>query len=142
MAKRKEPFGRPTKYRKEFCQLLIEHMAEGLSLESFGGKVHVCKDSLYEWVKKHKDFSDAFGLGKAACQLYWEKLGRDHLYLPHQGGSFNGAMWGLNMANRFGWRSQVDVKQESTNKNIDHKGKDLTQLTDIELAAIYKEKLG
>ena len=31
--------GRPTDYKKEYCELLIEHMAAGFSFESFAGKL-------------------------------------------------------------------------------------------------------
>ena len=33
--KERNPVGRPTKYKPEYCEMLIEHMSEGLSFESF-----------------------------------------------------------------------------------------------------------
>jgi hypothetical protein len=51
--------GRPSKYREEFCDMLIEHMKKGLSYESFASDAGVCFDTLYEWEKVHSNFSDS-----------------------------------------------------------------------------------
>jgi len=53
--------GRPTKYKPEFCEMLIEHMSKGFSFESFAGKpeVRTSVDTLYHWTVLYKDFSDA-----------------------------------------------------------------------------------
>lgn len=66
--------GRPTKYRAEYCGMLVEHMKKGLSFESFGAIVNVCKDTLYEWAKRHTRFSDAKSLGEVHSRLFWEKM--------------------------------------------------------------------
>lgn len=67
-------FGRPTKYEKKYCQQLIDHMAKGLSLESFAGEIGTCKQTIYTWRDKHKDFMDALKRGRAKQQLTLEKL--------------------------------------------------------------------
>lgn len=80
MSKSEKPegyvFGRPTKYRKEFCQMLIDHMAEGFSFESFGALVDTHSRYLYEWAKKYEDFSEAKRLGNEKARVWWEKLHR------------------------------------------------------------------
>ena len=48
--------GRPTEYKEEFCQMLIDHMSEGYSFESFGGIVGVSERVLYDWEKKFPEF--------------------------------------------------------------------------------------
>lgn len=131
--------GRPTKYKEEYCDLLVKHMSEGLSLESFAGLIGHHKQTIYEWIRDHKSFGDAFGRGKSLSLLYWEKLGRDHIYLPHQGGTFSSSMYTLNMCNRFGWRSgNFEIKET----NPDEKFKDeheLNTLNDSELTEEYKK---
>jgi len=113
--------GRPTKYKHEYCSMLIEHMSNGLSYEAFAGVIGVCKFSLYEWEKNHEEFSDAKLIAFQKCQLFWEKLGVDHIInrsdSEHQGGSssrsLNASVWIFNMKNRFKWRDkqpdEVDV---------------------------------
>jgi hypothetical protein len=68
--------GRPTKYKKQYCEQLILHMKNGLSFESFAAEVMVNRDTLYEWVDKHKEFSDAKGQGEVLSLSFWEKAGR------------------------------------------------------------------
>lgn len=81
MAKRKnEKPGQPTKYEPRFCDVLIEHMAGGLSFKTFAGIVRVTRKTLYNWSKAHADFKDAHDIGKSAHALYWETQGRDGLY--------------------------------------------------------------
>jgi hypothetical protein len=55
--------GRPTKYKSKFCSMLIEHMRQGLSFDTFAGRIEVNPDSLYEWVKRHPAFSEAKKVG-------------------------------------------------------------------------------
>ena len=38
-------------------------MSQGHSFEAFGGLVKVSRNTLYEWVKKHKDFAEAKEIG-------------------------------------------------------------------------------
>lgn len=51
--------GQPTKFRESYCQMLMSHMADGYSFESFGAIIDVCADTLYEWAKVHPEFSES-----------------------------------------------------------------------------------
>jgi hypothetical protein len=53
--------------------MLIEHMSKGLSYRSFAGLIGVHFDSLYEWEKKHKAFSDAKKVGLPKSLYAYEK---------------------------------------------------------------------
>jgi hypothetical protein len=66
--------GRPTKYKDEYCQMLIDHMSKGLSFESFAGIVSVNRDTVHEWVSSYADFSEAKKIGKQREALFWERL--------------------------------------------------------------------
>lgn len=99
--------GRPTKYRPKYCQMLIEHMTQGLSFESFSGVIEVNQDTLHEWVKVHPEFSDAKKLGFGKSQLVWEKM-----FMAGCMGklkNFSAAGTIFNMKNRFKWRDQIDL---------------------------------
>lgn len=100
--------GRPSSYKPEYCQTLIEHMASGLSFESFAGKIGVDRDTLYEWTKVHPEFSDAKKKGTEACLFWWEQQGVFGLYseTTREGRSvttrsMNAAVWIFNMKARF-----------------------------------------
>ena len=70
----KRPGGRPTKYKPEYCQQLINHMKMGRSYESFAAEVHVCDDTLREWESKHPAFSAAKREGRVKSLRFWEDL--------------------------------------------------------------------
>jgi hypothetical protein len=114
MKQRKEPFGRPTKYRPEYCEALVDHMAQGLSFESFAGTIGVCDDTLRYWCDKFPDFSHARKLGTQANRIFWEKLGIQGATGQLQG--FNATSWIFNMKNRFKWTDRLDT-------NTNHSGK-------------------
>lgn len=100
----KKKAGRPTKYKEEYCELLIKHMAEGLSLEAFAGVVGVNQDTIHEWVKKHPKFSEAKSLGLPLARLFWEKLARGIALGKIQGA--NAAVAIFCLKNRLGWRDK------------------------------------
>ena len=106
--------GRPTKYKEEYCQKLIEHMAEGYSFDSFAGIVEVNIDTLYEWAKVHKDFSDAKNIGTAKSMAWWEKIGR--MGMINEIPFFNDRIWRLNMINRFRSQWADGTKNENNDK--------------------------
>lgn len=103
--------GRPTKYKAEYCDLLVEHMKTGKSFRSFAAKIGTHWDALYDWDKKYSEFSDAKKRGEAVCLDFWEELGLTHI---HDKSALNSAVYIFNMKNRFGWRDVVDVEQAST----------------------------
>lgn len=58
--KPKHPGGRPTKYQPEFCDEIIEMGNQGYSVHEMAKKLQVNHTSLYEWARKHPEFSTAF----------------------------------------------------------------------------------
>jgi hypothetical protein len=109
--------GRPTSYKPEYCQMLIDHMGQGFSFMTFAAIIEVNPDSLYEWAKVHEDFSEAKKIGYAKLQLLYEKIGRDGMLGKIK--NFNAATWIFSCKNKFNW---VDA-QETTIKgdaNLTH----------------------
>ena len=70
------PAGRPTSYKPEYCDAVIEHMAEGASLTSFDASVGAARSTINEWMEHNEEFSEAVKRGKAVCAAWWEKVGR------------------------------------------------------------------
>jgi hypothetical protein len=89
--------------------MLIEHMAIGMSFESFAGIIGVCEDTIYEWAKVHKDFSEAKRHAFARNRVFWEQAGISGLYMGGKENPFNSTVWVFNMKNRFGWRDTKEV---------------------------------
>lgn len=106
--------GRPTKYKEEYCQMLIDHMSEGYSFDSFAGIVEVNIDTLYEWAKVHAKFSDAKHIGTAKSMAWWERIGR--MGMINEIPFFNDRIWRLNMINRFRAQWSDGTKNENNDK--------------------------
>ena len=68
--------GRPTLYKPEYCQMLIDHMKEGLSIDSFAGLIRVARPSVYEWMEVHPEFSNAKRIGEGLQHMFWESIMR------------------------------------------------------------------
>jgi hypothetical protein len=105
--------GRPTKYKPEYCDKLIEHLKDGLSFEAFAGVIGVNQDSIHEWAKKHPKFSEAKKIGLGFGLLWWEKVGKAAMIGNKSPGfdpsKFNATIWIFTMKNRFGWRDKEQI---------------------------------
>lgn len=90
--------GRPSKFKPEYCQMLVDHMSQGLALESFAAKINVTIKTLYLWRDAYPEFLQAFELGRAKSFAVWEKLGMQGMLKP---GTLVSAIWAYNMRCRF-----------------------------------------
>lgn len=68
---------RPTKYKPEYCEALVEHMSAGASITSFAAEIDVDRSTITEWANVHPEFSTAVKRGKAKCAAWWERKGRE-----------------------------------------------------------------
>lgn len=107
----KRPVGRPTKYRPEYCDAVIEHMSDGASLTSFAAEIGVARSSINEWMGVHPEFSESVNIGKAKCAAWWERLGRNNAVTGD--GNATLVIFGLkNMAGE-DWRDKQELDHRS-----------------------------
>lgn len=122
-------FGRPSKYDPDFCEQVIELGRQGKSKTYMAGALGVNKDTLYEWEKQHKDFSDALTHAMVLSQQWWEDAGQSGLFLD----KFNAAVYNKQMAVRFPDEhrevTKTELKAEITARNI-------TDVSDEQLAIV------
>lgn len=78
------PKGRPTDYRPELCDDLIEFCSQGYSVTAWCGKNRYARSSVNAWASKHPAFSEALWRAKAACLHFFEKQNVD---IAVEGGS-------------------------------------------------------
>lgn len=64
----------PTKYKKEYAEQLVKHMAQGYSYESFAGAIGVHRSVMYDWEKRYPKFAEAKALAFDKCRLTWEGI--------------------------------------------------------------------
>ena len=115
--------GRPTDYRPEYCQALIEHMASGMSFETFGVTVGVVTATTYKWLEKHREFVEAKNKAEQECRRFWERMGTGIAAGKLKNG--NAGVWIYNMKCRFPkvWRPKkeldISARYESDLKAIE-----------------------
>ena len=120
-----------TKYKPEYCDLIIEHMSEGHSLASFCAKIKVSRVAVYRWIQQNEDFRNSHRIATEACQTWWEGIGRAGAVGKIKG--FNAAAWIFSMKNRFNWGDKIDI--EHTEK------KKIESMTDAEIMDAVKKRI-
>lgn len=107
------------KYKPEFCDGLIEHMAQGLSFVSFGSKANVCAATLNDWVTRYPEFGQAKAKAELKCLEFWEKVGMKGMVGQYKG--FSAAVWIFSMKARFvkyGWRDIPEATVDNEPEEI------------------------
>lgn len=67
------PGGRPTKYKSEYCDMVVEWLAEGKLLYNFAKHINVGVVTLHDWRNAHEEFSKAIKKGEVLKQYIAEK---------------------------------------------------------------------
>lgn len=106
----KRPEGRPTKYRPEFCELVVKKMKQGAAIKELPYYLDCCLDTINEWRRVHPEFSLAIKKGEELSEAVWMVKGRRGL----RDKQFNYVGWFMNMRNRFRWTNNP---VESENKS-------------------------
>ena len=107
-------FGRPTLYRPEYCQRVIECMSQGFDLSAFAGTVNASRMSVYRWIDEHTDFRDAVNIGRSK-RLY---MLQEKLLTTKMGVGVTAAIFALKNAapdewqDRFNTQTEVNVRIE------------------------------
>jgi deferrochelatase/peroxidase EfeB len=120
---------RPTEYKQEYCEAVIEAGKQGKSVAWMASEFDVNKDTIYEWAKVHPEFSDALTRARAHSQRWWEDAGQTGMAAP----GFGASVWSRSMAARFpeDWRENKGVELSGGVKVTN-----AAELSDDELAAI------
>ncbi len=134
----KKKMGRPTKYKKKYCEEVIKAMAKGLGAEAFAGMIGVNRDTIYHWINTREDFSDAVSQGKMKMALFFEQMGIDQNTGDGAKG-FSAAMYIFTMKNKLGWTDKQEVRQEITHSISKE---DIKKLSDDELMQAIKDEVG
>ncbi len=106
-----ELMAKPTKYKPQYCDELIEHMAKGGHFRGFCGTVSVCEKTGHTWLDKHDEFKEAYGIAKSRCYLWWERLLLSKIVSHKDDTQLNTTAWIFTMKNLFGWRDRHDIEQ-------------------------------
>lgn len=105
------PAGRPSKYKPEYCDLVVEHGAEGCSPEEISAKIGVPRRTMQSWAEQHPEFSAALERAKELEHAWWEGVGKRALFAD----KFQQQVWAKSMQARF--RDKYTEKQQ-----VEHSG--------------------
>lgn len=135
-APKKRPVGRPSKYKPEYCEKIIEVAKTGGGWAEWAVACDVDRPTLYSWGEQHPEFSTALTRAKLEEQVWWEKAGRTGLGAD----KFNALVWKTSVQARFREDYTERKVQEVTGKDggavqIETKTIDTSKLSPEELAA-------
>jgi hypothetical protein len=106
------PAGRPSDYRPEHCDLVLELGAQGFSVVEMAAHIGVARATIEtNWPAANPAFLEAFTRARELSQAWWETQGRTNLTAD----KFQANLYGRSMAARFpaDWRES---------KQVEHKG--------------------
>ena len=129
----KRPVGRPSPYRPEYCERVIELGKEGKLLVEIACALEVTRKTLAYWADEFQEFSAALARAREEAQMWWIGQGRSGLVLP-KSVTFAQSVWMRVMA--CGWPDDwVEKQRVEHSGELNHKEKpaDLSRLTDDEL---------
>lgn len=89
--------GRPSKYRPEFCEQILNLGARGKSVSQMASYFNVNRKTLDQWALDHEEFSAAFTQAKEYGQTFWENVGEKGLFERN----FNSALYHNTMRSRY-----------------------------------------
>ncbi|MGB1215825.1 MAG: hypothetical protein ACPG4X_20825 [Pikeienuella sp.] len=103
---------RPTKYKPDMCQVVIDCGKQGMTLAEMAAELDIDRSTLNEWTERHAEFSRAVKSGLDRAQAWWEGKGREHTFEKADG--FNATSFIFNMKNRFrdDWNDKTTTEIE------------------------------
>ena len=107
--------GRPTDYKVEFCDRVIELGRLGRSRSQMCADLEICKGTMQNWEAAHPEFLAATARARALSQDWWETKAQEAL----ENKDFNAALWAKSMPARF-------PDDYSDRQKIDHSSTDGT----------------
>ena len=105
--------GRPTDYRPEYCELVIELGKAGKSKAQMAARLDVSRQTLENWADAHPEFLDAMARANVHAMAWWEDEGQDGLRAER----FNASLWAKNMSARFPADYRDNSKVELTGRD-------------------------
>lgn len=108
--------GAPTKYKPEYCKLVMDMAKDGASFTEFRAKIGgVTRQTLHNWKAAHPDFLDAYTRAETFGEAHWETEMRTNLMYSKE---INAPLVKLYFANRFGWSDKKEVDNKSSDGSM------------------------
>ena len=102
----------------------MSHMAKGFSLSAFAGSIKQSRETVYDWIGKHPEFSDAVSRARSMRLVPWE----EKLLKCEKGADVAATIFALKNADPEEWR---EVRYATFDHNVK-----IETLSDEQLLAI------
>ena len=109
----RHPGGRPTDYKEEYCETVVELGALGKSKAQIAASLGVARNTLDNWAEANPEFLRAITHARDLSMAWWEDKAQDGLEKP----GFNANLWSRSMAARFPDDYTEKRKNEQTGAN-------------------------
>lgn len=102
------PGGRPTDYRPEFCEQVVNLARIGMGRAEIAATLGVVRATLANWERAHPEFLAAMERAGEMSLAWWSEQGRKGIWA---GKEFNAPAYSLQVRNRFpaDFRDKVDL---------------------------------
>lgn len=102
---------------KSWAKELIENYRQGYSDAEVAAALNITVREFYAQLSDNPSFAKLVEFGRTLSTAFWEGLARKNVGNK----SFNGALYGFYMKNKFGWADKVETSNvtENTNINLD-----------------------
>lgn len=103
------PMGRPTKYKPEFCDRVVELGRQGASKAEMALDLDIAMSTFDVWQNEKSDFSEAVKRAEEFSRGWWEMKGR---LATFDSKDFNPTSYIFQMKNRFSehWRDKRETE--------------------------------
>jgi hypothetical protein len=130
-AEEKAKFGRPSEYKEEYCEKVIELMKDGASKAEVCLELSCAFQTFLDWQKQNPNFLEAVKRGLHLSKGKWEQIGRKAAFGNVE--NFNATAWIFNMKNRFSKLDDFDERW-TDKQELDHVHT-VSRMSDSELDA-------
>lgn len=104
---------RPTDYRPEYCEQVVELGRQGKSHAQIAAALDVARQTLHNWAAVHPEFLDAITRARDLAQAWFEDKGQEGLTTS----GFNASLWAKQVSCRFRDDYTDTQRTELTGKN-------------------------
>lgn len=122
--KKKHGAGRPSKYRPEYCELLLKYMVPTVSytdegkpiygpypmLQGFAHSIGVLHETLNEWAKRYPEFTVAMKKAKA--------MQEQELFTGALSNRYNCAVAIFGLKNNHGWKDKQEHEVSASGEGL------------------------
>jgi hypothetical protein len=109
------PGGRP-KYElpEGWKETMLELGKKGKGKIHMASALGMCRSQFYDLEKENEEFMHTSSQAMDLCQIWWENVGQEGLFMGGKDNPFQGGVYNFTMGARFGWSNKSETKSDVT----------------------------